>query len=436
MGNKGSKQKIPELRKSEKVNIFYLILVSGISLISYFYNLGRPSLSLLNEVRQAEIGREMLEQGNWFIPHFNYQIYLYKGIMFYWALALSYLIFGVNEFAARFPSAFAGMILSLSIFLFVTKLRNPFCGFISSVVSLNLMTIISGKDASHDITLTLFITLSLFSFFLGYSSRDKNFLKNVFYLLTYLFAGFSILTKGPVGIIPFLVIFVFIIVVGGFKTLLKEMFIFPGIIVFLTVVLPWYIYGYRTVGEDFIRIPLELYTGLYGTEFQIRDIHGPFYYPGVIIFGFYPWSAFLPIIFLENFVRIKKLKNLPRDSHLSIYLTVWFLTVFFVFSLSKTKLPHYILSLFPASSLLVGEFFYKYITGKRKSYYSLKISAFFLIIFGSCMLIFFFPKNPVFLNIITGFWESEKKINFGIIPHLLFITLLSGILFSLFFNVY
>ena len=71
-------------------------------------NLGRPSLWDVDEGRNAEATAEMVESGNWIIPTFNYELRVDKPVLLYWLQAAAYHLFGVNEFAARLPSAPGG----------------------------------------------------------------------------------------------------------------------------------------------------------------------------------------------------------------------------------------------------------------------------------------------------------------------------------------
>jgi 4-amino-4-deoxy-L-arabinose transferase-like glycosyltransferase len=80
----------------------------GICLLTFFAGLGSPAIADSDEAFYAEGAREMIESGDWLTPRFNYIDRFEKPILYYWLAAASYLMAGVNEAAARFPSAFAG----------------------------------------------------------------------------------------------------------------------------------------------------------------------------------------------------------------------------------------------------------------------------------------------------------------------------------------
>ena len=74
-----------------------------------------------DEPRFAEASREMIERGDYIVPHFNNQVRLDKPPLTYWAQTASYFLFGQNDFAARFPSALAAALTALSIFAYINK---------------------------------------------------------------------------------------------------------------------------------------------------------------------------------------------------------------------------------------------------------------------------------------------------------------------------
>ena len=109
----------------------------------------------------------MVQSGDYITTTYNGDVRYDKPIFFYWMMALSYKAFGINEFGARFPSAFAGCLLAAAIFFFA----RHFLGVskaIYAVLSMVLSTyyFIYSRSAVTDMVLTLFITLSLFCFYL------------------------------------------------------------------------------------------------------------------------------------------------------------------------------------------------------------------------------------------------------------------------------
>src|SRR5690606_24070120 len=90
-----------------------LLIVLAVSSFCFFLNLGGPHLWDRDEPRNAGCAAEMLAANDWIVPTFNAQLREHKPALTYWMMMLSYLVFGVTEFAARLPSALYGVGTSL-----------------------------------------------------------------------------------------------------------------------------------------------------------------------------------------------------------------------------------------------------------------------------------------------------------------------------------
>lgn len=99
-------------------------LIILIALFLALFGLSSVTLFDVDEAVFAEATKEMLQIGNWITPTYNDEPRYDKPILFYWLMAISYKIFRINEFSARFPSALAGFILCLSIFIFLNTLNR------------------------------------------------------------------------------------------------------------------------------------------------------------------------------------------------------------------------------------------------------------------------------------------------------------------------
>ena len=149
-------------------SINYALLFLGCLL---FHVVGTWSIPLIDrdEPRFAEASREMIERGDYIVPHFNNQFRLDKPPFAYWAQVASYRIFGENDFAARFPSAIAAALVALLILAWGTRLRTATAsqeriggdgvGWWAAIIfTLSLQTFIHGKAAVADMWLVLFMT--------------------------------------------------------------------------------------------------------------------------------------------------------------------------------------------------------------------------------------------------------------------------------------
>jgi len=360
-----------------KNKFFHLLIIVSLGGILFFYKLGELPLFDPDEGRYAEVAREMGESKDLLLPHFNYELRLKKPPLYYWFVFLSNRFWGINEFSARFPSAFFSLLGVILTYFIGNILYGKSIGIIASLI---LMTsfeyLVVSRLAITDMTLCFFFLLAIFSF-LKYE-KDK---KDLFLFLFWISLSLSFLTKGPVGLLPLLVIIFYSLFEKRF-ILLKEIFIrrISFLVIFFIVGLSWYLilvfkFGFSEMFSLFHHETLERFFKGY--------IHRePFlYFLPVILLGFFPWTSFL------FWIKINFLKDR--------FLIVWFLVVFIFFSLSRSKIPTYIISLFPCLSILLANFWENCFSKKEKNF-SKKLN--FSLIFLLFLLILSFVGIKIFLK--------------------------------------
>ena len=313
-------------------------------LVILFSDLGGAALFEPDEGRNAEIGREILLLHDWVTPHYDFIPRLDKPIFFFGLLALSFKFFGIAEWSARVPSVLAALgCLSLTYIL----ARTIFGRWAALWSVLILLTSIEFFALSRvvilDMVLTMFITLSLVCFWLGHLTTGPG--RKFLVLLMYVSIGAATLVKGPIGLVlPCAVVF-FYLLLSRKWALLREMELSLGVPLFLIVAASWYVVVERC-NPGYLRHFLyeENLARFTTTEFNRS---GPWYYfVTVLAGGFFPWTLLLPMTFGDF------RKRPPADGHL--FLILWIALPFVVFSLSASKLPHYILPLYPPLAILVG----------------------------------------------------------------------------------
>lgn len=315
--------------------------IVAVALMLSFFRLGAVRLFDVDEAVFSEATREMVADHNWITPTYNGVNRYDKPILFYWLMAASYGAFGVDEFGARFPSALAAVFLIASILLFVTRLRG---GRIASYAALSAVLsvyfVVYSRAAVTDMTLTLFISLSLFSFYLYCEGGAKRYGHGF-----YFFSALAFLTKGLIGIVfPFGIALAYLWISEGRRET-RRVFLAGGFLVFFIVAAPWYlaelqVNGWEFVDQFFIKHHFKRFTDV------ISGHTGPFYYyiPAMIV-GLFPWIAFLPAG-IRSALREKK--------GMAMFSLVWLGLIFSFFSISTTKLPNYILPAIPAAAVLIG----------------------------------------------------------------------------------
>lgn len=344
-----------------------LIVLFVLFVVLYFYRLGSVGLIDVDEPRYAEAGREMLESGNWTVPYFNYEVRFDKPVLYYWLEAISMKVFGVNEFAARLPSALSALLCLSVLFVFLKTFYDVTFAFLGVLVLMSSFEFAAlSRFSVTDMTLASLISSSVLSFFLGYHEiiTSHRFFKfqitefSYWYILGFIFLALAVLTKGPVAVILLGLIFVpFFWWIGRLEYFLKNRTFWIGFVVFLILILPWYLMVHFATNGDFTKVFFGVHNFSRFTSVVSGHRGSIFYFIPVVLIGFLPWTFFLPQAVFS--LARKGLRNLLSSTKEQVpwFCLWWVLIVFIFFSLSKTKLLTYILPLFPALSVLISYWF-------------------------------------------------------------------------------
>ncbi len=327
--------------------------------------MGTLGLTDRDEGSNAEAAREMLETGDWISPTLNYEPRFAKPAFVYWLISGSYMLFGVNEFAARFPSAISGLGVLLLQYAFVYRwLGAPMAWLSSIMLLLNMEFLAINRLVLTDPELVVFTTLAGYSFWQGLSRSRKN--SRWWFVCFYLAMGFGMLVKGPVGIIiPLVGVLPYLLLTRQWTSFWQKGLPLLGTCLVLIVAAPWYVAMFQIHGEAYWAAAQANTTGRFMNP---MEGHGGtfFFYVPILLLGFFPWSAFLPSILYQSIKKWKLYWNgsaFPSEAHnLEFFLSAWVLGVLIFFTLSATRLPHYIYPLFPASAILVALWWQRFLT--------------------------------------------------------------------------
>jgi 4-amino-4-deoxy-L-arabinose transferase-like glycosyltransferase len=311
-----------------------IIILSGIVFFIPF--LGRVHLFDWDEINFAESAREMIVTGNYHRVQINFQPFWEKPPLFFWLQAGCMQIFGINEFAARLPNALFGIITLVTFFFIGKKYKSPRFGFIWAIAYLGtFLPHLYFKSGIIDPIFNYFIFMGIYFMFksLSQSNPGKGFINNYLYIsLAGLFIGLATLTKGPVGLLVFLISYLVYFIFNRFKN-------FPGIknillfIFFFTIIcLLWF--GEEIINNGFWFLKEFL---AYQADLFLHPVasHGePFYYHFVVVFiGCFPISIIaLPVFFSKKITFKKDFLRLMK---------ILFWTVMILFSITTTKIVHY-----------------------------------------------------------------------------------------------
>jgi 4-amino-4-deoxy-L-arabinose transferase-like glycosyltransferase len=332
--------------QSEAAWVLFALAVVWFTL---FFRLGTLPLLQPDEGRNAEVAREMEESGAWLSPSYDGIAYLDKPAFYFKAVALSLAAFGDNETAARLPSAVFGLALLAMTFLFCRRVHGTRCAVMAVIIIATMpLYVVFSRTVIFDIALAFFVSAAIFAGYRAGECEEKS-CRN-WYLLGALAAGFATLVKGPVGfLIPGLVLFIFHRIEGR-RGVWKRFFAPLNLLAFFGVTLPWFI-GLSLQHHDFPHYGLieESFHRFTTTTFHRSQ---PFYFYALIVVGlFLPWSFILPEAGVAAWKNKKFMSSADR------FCLVWSVVVVIFFSLSKSKLPGYILTVTVACGILTARFF-------------------------------------------------------------------------------
>lgn len=346
----------------------HLLLLFLLSSLLFFIGLGGMGLTDRDEGRNAEAGREMFASGDLVTPTFNGELRVAKPVFVYWLMTLSYHLFGVNEFAARFPSALFGVALILMHYVFLTKLRGPTVGLYGALMLLlNIEILALGRMAITDSVLIFFTTLSLYSFWLGLQEPGSG---RHWIWGFYIGMALATLTKGPVGFaVPLITVLLYLAATQRWRLFWERGVPLAGTLLFFSLAGPWYAAMFLIHGDAYSSQAQVHTVGRFLAPMEGHGVGWWFYVP-VLLLGFYPWSSFLPAGLYRAYVTWRAFRSEQNQTHalpesrtaetshdeLDWFMGVWIVGVFIFFSLSSTRLPHYIGPLFPACAILAASY--------------------------------------------------------------------------------
>jgi len=385
-------------------SINYALLFFGCVL---FHIVGTWSLPLIDrdEPRFAEASREMIERADYVVPYFNDQVRLDKPPLTYWAQLASYRIFGENDFAARFPSAIAAALTALVIFAWGMRLGGEKLGWCASIIfTLSLQTFVHAKAAVADMWLVLFVTLAHWSGFeliqlptlnaqrSTLNSEETNQASNIkpqtflWWWIFYLSLALGFLAKGPIAWTPLLTVGAIIFYGRDWQLGRRFKFVY-GILLTLAVIALWGIPALIQTRGEFFTVGIGRHV--IGRSFATMEGHGanslgmyllllPFYFVTVFV-SFFPWSIKLPWLVRKlwrqrkaGVIRLRQgyggQDSAAYSENLMDNYLLWGIAIIFIiFTLIKTKLPHYTLPAFPLLALLLARHWQEAAIANRRS---------------------------------------------------------------------
>jgi 4-amino-4-deoxy-L-arabinose transferase-like glycosyltransferase len=333
-----------------------------------FINNERVSLWDQDEAAYAGFAKQMVETGNWLVPNFMWSEIHRKTPLHFWDIALSYKIFGINEFAVRFPSALFTFLTYLLIYFAGRPLFGRKIAFLSVVVLSTTLFIPSlAKVSVTDATLLFYSTVCAFS--LLYIIEKRSFIWVLFFWVSF---AMALLTKGPPVIL-------FTGVMGGILLLFhpkrKNLIILHPWFFLPVAFVPLFVWGYLVSERDsqFIAWLIDWYI-LKRVNGGVLGQTGP---PGIHLLSFFiffiPYFMFFPKAFWLAASSIFK-----KDKGINFLLSSWFIAGWFLYEWSPSKLPAYVIAAHIPLAILTGKQIFHFIQIKKRPVQGLFITHFIL----------------------------------------------------------
>ena len=325
-------------------------LVIAVAVI-WFANLEYRKLIKPDEGRYAEIPREMVVSGDWTTPRLNDLKYFEKPPLQYWATATAYTVFGEHQWTSRLWTAltgFAGIVLVwfAGLRLFGREAANYAAILLGSSMLYALMAHINTLDMG----VTFFLTLGIVGLLIGQTEIEKNKQRN-WMLLAWAALALAVLSKGLMGLVlPGAALFIYMVVQRDFSVL-KRMHWLAGLAVLLLVTVPWF-YLVMKANPEFFQ---KFFIYEHYTRFTTKELgrYQPWYYfVPVLLAGMLPWT----VLMFDTLIKSWRGSRLPeKQFNPARFLLVWAVFIYLFFTVSGSKLPSYLLPMFPALALLMGK---------------------------------------------------------------------------------
>lgn len=342
---------------SHPTRLAWFLLILATLYICYFHNLGAIGLVGPDEPRYAWIARAMVETGDWVTPRLYGKPWFEKPVLYYWGAAVSFKLFGVSEAAARVPSAIAALLATLALGWLAWRIYGPETArWLLLLLPTTVGMIGFSHAAATDMPFAAMLTIAMVcaAAIVGLT-RDANtpILPQTPWLALFLlgfFLGFAVLAKGPVALI-----------LSGGAVLLWALFtrrwrdtlrcLHPvAIASFCLTALPWYVLCARR-NPDFFRIFIIEHNFKRYLTPEFQHIQPFWFYVPVLVVAFIPWT--LPLLWSAEFGFRREWRGCHL-SPISIFLLTWIIFCVVFFSVSKSKLPGYVLPAMPPIALLLA----------------------------------------------------------------------------------
>ena len=352
---------------------FQLAAFSLLCFFAFTHNLNEIPPYHADENFYVTSTRNMVDSGDYITPMYHDKKRFAKPVLFYWLVAASYKTFGINLFSARLVSAFFGTLCIPLVYILARRMFDGRTAIISALLLPGCYLHFQiARWAITDMTMNFFVMLAFYFFIRGLQDKSD---QNTPYCLAYLCMGIGFMIKGPPAIlIPALGVGGFILILRDWEKL-TQLRLGYGTVILLAIILPWFVTMLNIHGDEFK-------NHILGAELRDRMVHDipfSFYYFGVTLRYYLPWSLFFiaalavrfgftSIIPSETSSEKRYFASLPgklkiryrelteEDNQPFLFCVLWILGPLLLFTLFRIEHSRYMLPVSPAIAMITAHF--------------------------------------------------------------------------------
>src|ERR1041385_795267 len=322
---------------------FQIIFIAFLATILIFVKLGGNGLANYDDCFYAQKAKEILHTHDWMTLHYTGRPAFENPPFYMWLTACSYSIFGVNEYAAKFPSALLGVSTIVLIYFFARTLYNPWIAFTSSIIlSTSFIFVRYARHAMVDVTLSFFVCLAMAFLLLALRNNAR------YFLLWGISISACVLTKSILGFFPLVITVLFMLLTKRWKTFLNPYFLAGCSLIFL-LGCSWYLHEYLKFHDEFLHVHFSWLIIQRGFSSEAEPWYNHLSYAQDLLRFHWPWLPFLVI----GLVQVCR-KSFHKDET-ALLLLLWVLTIFITMSMMATRVLWYIMPIFPAAAIISAD---------------------------------------------------------------------------------
>ena len=345
----------PRTRTAARIG--WAILILAALYVCYFSHLGAIGFVGPDEPRYAWIARDMAETGDCVTPRLYGKPWFEKPPLFYWGAAISFKLFGVNEAAARLPSAVSAFLATLALAWLALRLYGAETArWLLLLLPTTVGMIGFSHAAATDMPFSGMLTIAMVcaAVVLGLTRNENSPVipqTPCFALVLFgFFLGLAVLAKGPVGIIlSGGAVFFWGLVTKRWRDA-SRLFHPAALASFCLTALPWYILCARR-NPDFFRIFIIEHNFKRYLTPEFQHIQPFWYYGPIILIAILPWSV---ILLRVGYDAVLSFRQRQWKESNSLFLALWTIFPLVFFGFSQSKLPGYALPVLPPLSALAA----------------------------------------------------------------------------------